>query len=180
MPRPAVLAALVLAAVALGLGAALLLREPGGTSSVAEPATAGATQARTRGHGAPDAPATRLGETRGSARDEAEGAPDEYDEGADEASDASGLDPAAIAAREDALGLPPLDLTERTDAEECEALATDKRRLNTSENMLAVMPAKNRDTEGAERLRAMRDRLEREVARRTTLLAKRGAKCPDG
>jgi hypothetical protein len=76
--------------------------------------------------------------------------------GADEA-DGAGTDALAIR------GLPPVDTGPVDDL--CGALETSRSRLATSESMVDKLPWQNLDTVGAKKLRIVRDRLKKEVAR---------------
>ena len=76
--------------------------------------------------------------------------------GADEA-DGGGTD--ALALR----GLPPVDTGPVDDL--CGALEKSRSRLSTSESMVDKLPWQNLDTVGAKKLRIVRDRLKKEVAR---------------
>lgn len=145
--------------LAIALGA--LLARTGERSKMPSPAAerseaTDAGRARTSKASAVDADAEGDDAAPTGASKEPAGQDEQPAGGADEA-DGAGTD--ALALR----GLPPVDTGPVDDL--CGALETSRSRLATSESMVDKLPWQNLDTVGAKKLRIVRDRLKKEVAR---------------
>lgn len=80
----------------------------------------------------------------------------------------------------EALHLPGIDTGADLEADVlCESLAKDRRNLQTSLNMIELVPEQNEKTVGAKRLHFVAERLDRSVQRKAARAKKLGLECPE-
>jgi hypothetical protein len=170
------LAGIVTVALVVGVaGGMALVGAPSGPAvspSSARPAPAGAvagaaTPSAIGTRAAPDA-ATAPPGTVGA------GAPGDADGAVAPAGGPAGEDGAVEAVD---LGLPDGDTADPPGTDPCTALRKDRSRLHTADRMLEKMPARHANSIGAQRLRAVRERLVRSTERHARAVERSGARC---
>lgn len=78
------------------------------------------------------------------------------------------------------LHLPGIDTAAELQVDDlCDSLAKDRRNLQTSLNMMELVPQQNANSVGAKRLRFVADRLDKSVQRKAAKAKKLGLECAE-
>ena len=78
------------------------------------------------------------------------------------------------------LHLPGIDTAAELQVDDlCDSLAKDRRNLQTSLNMMELVPQQNANSVGAKRLRFVADRLDKSVQRKAAKVKKLGLECAE-